>query len=97
MVVVIVLAILAATIIPQFTGVTYDAKVSSAKVHLGELRGALERFNIHMDRYPTTEEGLRALVDRPEDGSKAWRGPYVKELLRDPWDNDYQYHTRLDK
>lgn len=97
MVVVIVLVILAATIIPQFTGVTYDAKVSMAKAHLSELEGALERFNIHMDRYPTVEEGLRALVDRPEGGGKTWRGPYVKELRRDPWDHEYSYRTRVDK
>ena len=59
MVVVIIIGILAATIIPKFMTTTFDAKVGSAKSHIAELQSALERFNVHMDRYPTTEEGLR--------------------------------------
>ena len=58
MVVVIILGILAATIIPQFIGTTQDAKISAAKSHVAELESALERFYVHMDRYPTPEEGL---------------------------------------
>jgi len=97
MVVVIVLAILAATIIPQFTGVTYDAKVSTAKAHISELEGALGRLNIHMDRYPTDEEGLGILVKKPAEGGNKWRGPYIQELRRDPWDNEYRYRTAVDE
>jgi len=44
--------VLAATIIPQFMGTTHDAKVSASKSHIAELEAALERFNVHMDRYP---------------------------------------------
>ena len=92
MVVVIIIGILAATIIPQFIGTTHDAKVSSAKGHIAVLEAAVECFNVHMDRYPTTEEGLKVLVDPPagEETSK-WRGPYIKQLRNDPWDNPYQY------
>src|SRR5438477_8630547 len=56
MVVVVILGILAATIIPQFIGMTHDARVNTAKANVAELESALERFRIHMDRYPTTEE-----------------------------------------
>src|SRR5437899_7345120 len=83
MVVVVILGILAATIIPQFIGTTYDAKVSAAKAHIAELESALERFNVHMDRYPTADEGLKVLVEPPANDDKKWRGPYVKQLRPD--------------
>ncbi len=91
MVVVIILGILAATIIPQFVGTTHDAKVSTAKSNIAELESALERFNIHMDRYPTTEEGLKVLTEAPPGEEQKWRGPYIKLLRPDPWGNPYQY------
>jgi general secretion pathway protein G len=91
MVVVVILGILAATLIPQFIGTTHDAKVSAAKAHVAELESAVDRFYIHMDRYPTMDEGLRVLVDPPMGDDKKWRGPYIRELRRDPWGNPYQY------
>lgn len=93
MVVVIVLAILAATIIPQFASTTHDARVSAARADIEKLEGALERFFIHMDRYPTTDEGLRVLVELPTDGEGRWRGEYIKELKPDPWKNPYRYRS----
>ncbi len=92
MVVVVIIGILAATIIPQFIGTTQDAKVSAAKAQIAELESAVERFYIHMDRYPTTEEGLNVLVNPPSgDDARNWRGPYIKLLRNDPWGNPYQY------
>lgn len=52
MVVVVIIGILAATILPQFIGTTQDAKVSAAKAQVAELESAVERFYVHMDRYP---------------------------------------------
>ena len=91
MVVVVVIGVLAAMIIPNFLGTTHDAKVSAAKGSVSELEAALERFNVHMDRYPTTEEGLKALVEAPSSEDKKWRGPYIKLLRTDPWGSPYQY------
>ena len=92
MLVVVVIVILAATIIPQFIGTTHDAKVGAAKGHVAELESAVERFYVHMDRYPTTEEGLKVLVDPPtSEDAKNWRGPYIKQLRDDPWGNPIQY------
>jgi general secretion pathway protein G len=91
MVVVIILGILAATIIPQFMGATQDAKVGTAKSQIAELDSALERFYINLDRYPTAEEGLNALVEAPSGTEQKWRGPYIKQLRNDPWGNPYQY------
>jgi general secretion pathway protein G len=91
MVVVIILGVLAATIIPKFMTTTQDAKVSAAKAHVAEYESALERFYVHMDRYPTTDEGLKLLVEPPTGDDKKWRGPYVTQLRSDPWKNPYQY------
>lgn len=91
MVVVVILGILAATIIPQFIGTTQDAKVSAAKSTIAELESALERYQIHMDRHPTSEEGLKVLVEAPANDATKWRGPYIKMLRPDPWGNPYQY------
>ena len=92
LVVVIILGILAATIIPQFIGTTTEAKIGAAKANISELENALERFNIHMDRYPSSEEGLKVLVDAPSsDENKKWRGPYIAALRNDPWGQPYQY------
>jgi general secretion pathway protein G len=93
MVVVVILGILAATIIPQFMGTTADAKISSAKSTIAELESAIERYNINMDRHPTTEEGLKVLVEAPTGDDKKWRGPYIKMLRNDPWGNPYQYRN----
>ena len=93
MVVVIIIGVLAATIIPQFMGTTHDAKVSAAKADVSQLENALERFNLHMDRYPTMDEGLKVLVEAPTGEDKKWRGPYIKLLRPDPWGNPYQYRV----
>ena len=93
MVVVIIIGVLAAPIIPQFMGTTHDAKVSAAKADVAQLENALERFNLHMDRYPTMDEGLKVLVESPTGEDKKWRGPYIKLLRPDPWGNPYQYHV----
>lgn len=91
MVVVIVLAILAATIIPRFKGTADDARRSAAEGNIATLKNALERFSVPMGRYPTTEEGLDALVKDPSQGEANWRGPYIDELIDDPWGRPFQY------
>jgi general secretion pathway protein G len=93
MVVVIIIGVLAATIIPQFMGTTHDAKVSAAKSDVAQLESAMERFNLHMDRYPTMDQGLKVLVEAPAGEDKKWRGPYIKVLRQDPWGNPYQYRV----
>src|SRR3954466_6046284 len=77
MVVLIVIGILAAVIMPQFTGTTHDATISTAKANVAELENAVERFYVQMDRYPTTQEGLKVLVEAPAGSKKTWRGPHV--------------------
>ncbi len=93
MVVVVTIGVLAATIIPQFVGTTDDAKIGMAKSNIAEIVNALERFNLHMDRFPSTEEGLEVLVTEPSDAGDKWRGPYITKLRPDPWGTPFQYRA----
>jgi general secretion pathway protein G len=93
MVVVVILGILAATIIPQFLSQKDDARIAAAKADVSVLGAALEHFNVHMDRYPTTEEGLKVLVEAPSGDEGKWRGPYIQQLRLDPWKKAYQYRN----
>jgi len=92
MVVVIIIGILAAALIPEVMGSKEEAKISAAKADVSALESAVGRFYLHMDRYPSPEEGLGVLVTAPTgDDAKNWRGPYMKKLGDDPWGNPYQY------
>jgi general secretion pathway protein G len=91
MVVVVILGILAATIIPKFVGATGEAKVGAAKADIANLKSAIERFQLNMDRFPTTDEGLKVLAEPPSGEDKKWRGPYIEEVKPDPWGRPYQY------
>src|SRR4051812_2333641 len=92
MIVVVIIGILAATILPNLMSTKGEAKVGAAKADVAELESAVERFYVNMDRYPTSEEGLKVLVDAPTtEDAKNWHGPYIKQLRDDPWGNPIQY------
>jgi len=92
MVVVVILAILAAGVLTKVVGETDKARVSRAQSDIASITGSLERFRVHMGRYPTTEEGLDALKVQPEDDEEGkWGGPYVEKLGNDPWGRPYVY------
>ncbi|MDR3689009.1 MAG: type II secretion system major pseudopilin GspG [Fimbriimonas sp.] len=91
MVVILILAILAALIVPNVLGRTGQAKVSKATADLATLSNAIDQFRLDCDRYPTTQEGLDALLNAPS-GATGWRGPYLKQAIpNDPWGAPYQY------
>ncbi len=91
MVVILILAILAALIVPRVVGRASDAKIAKATSDIAELHGLLEQFRLDTDRYPTTQEGLQALVVAPPN-IKNWKGPYSgKSIPNDPWGNPYYY------
>ena len=93
MVVVVILGILAATIIPNFLSSKTEAMVGAAKADIKVLETAVDMFYVHMDRLPTTEEGLKVLSDPPSGEDKKWKGPYIKEVKPDPWGRAYQYRA----
>jgi general secretion pathway protein G len=93
MVVVVILGILAATIIPNFLSSKSEAMVGAARADIKVLETAVDMFYLHMDRLPTSEEGLKVLADPPSGEDKKWRGPYIKEVKPDPWGRAYQYRA----
>lgn len=96
LVVIMIIAILAALIVPRVVNKTSDAKRSKASADIAALGTAVDNFRLDCDRYPTTEEGLEALRTAPSD-VKNWRGPYLKKPLPpDPWGAPYSYEATGD-
>lgn len=95
MIVVVILATLGALIVPNLIGQDDKARVAAAKSDLGALANALELYRLDTGRYPTTAQGLKALIERPVsvDISRFNPDGYLKRrrLAKDPWDNLYQY------
>jgi general secretion pathway protein G len=88
--VLVILAVLAAVVVPKFTGRSEQAKLAAAKTDISMIDNALDLFEQDTGRYPSTDEGLRALTDA---GSLPnWHGPYIKRgVPNDPWGNPYVY------
>lgn len=90
MVVVIIIAALAAMVMPRFMPATDEAKRSISRGDIANLSVALKLYRLHNDRYPTTEEGLDALLSAPSS-ARNWHGPYLERRPLDPWKREYQY------
>lgn len=96
MVVIVILSMLAILVGPKIIGRTDDAKIADAKIQIKNLETALKLYKLDNGVYPSTEQGLEALVEKPAAGviPKNYReGGYLenKRVPRDPWDNDYVY------
>ncbi len=92
MVVVIILGILAAIVAPNVIGRVGDAQISAAKQDLRGIENALKLYRLDNFSYPTSEQGLEALVTKPADPSiRNWKGAYLDRLPKDPWGNPYLY------
>ncbi len=96
LVVVFILSLLAAIVAPRIIGRTDEAKVAEAKVQIRNFETALKLFKLDNGFYPSTEQGLQALVEKPTTGRipKRWReGGYLeqKKIPLDPWGNPYVY------
>jgi len=90
--VLVILATLAAIVLPKVTGRSKQAKITAARTQLSYFEVALDAFEIDVGRYPTTVEGLRALVERPTSNADGWQQPYLKgDVPLDQWKNEYVY------
>ncbi|RMH58536.1 MAG: type II secretion system protein GspG [Candidatus Hydrogenedentota bacterium] len=90
LVVVVIIGILAAFVLPRFVGKTEEARLTAARGEIAALATALRNYNIDHDRFPTTDEGLEALLKKDKDG----HGPYLEKTTAvptDPWGNPYHY------
>ena len=96
MVVIVILGILAGLIIPRIMGRPEEARRMKARVQMESIETALKLYKLDSGSYPTTEQGLQALVEAPAVGelAKNWRkGGYLEKgkVPKDPWDNEYAY------
>ncbi len=93
MVVVIIIGILAAIVAPNVIGRVDDAQITKAKAEISNMENALKFYRLDNFAYPTTEQGLEALVTKPADPNiKNWKpGGYMDRIPKDPWGNDYLY------
>jgi general secretion pathway protein G len=94
MVVVVILGILAALVVPKIISRPDEARVIAAKQDIASVLQALKLYRLDSQRYPTTEQGLQALVARPASAPIPlnWKaGGYLERLPKDPWGNWYQY------
>jgi general secretion pathway protein G len=89
--VLVILAVLATVVVPKFTRRSEQAKVTAAKTDISSLQVALDAFEVDCGRYPTNEEGLKAMVEQPGNAPD-WHGPYISRgVPKDPWGNPYVY------
>ena len=89
--VLVILATLAAIVVPKFSGRSEQAKITAAETQISNFETALDAFEVDNGYYPKGNDGLNLLVEEPKD-AKNWRGPYLKQdIPPDPWDNAYIY------
>jgi general secretion pathway protein G len=89
-----ILVLLAALVGPRVIGYIGTSKVKTAKIQIESLTAALQLYRIDNGQYPSSSQGLRALVERPAS-APGWNGPYLskRELPRDPWGREYIYRA----
>lgn len=92
MVVIVIMGLLLSVVGPKVFENISQARVQTAKSHMANLKTALDSYRLDNYRYPSTEQGLQALVFKPngEPQPKRWR-QYMDKLPKDPWENDYVY------
>lgn len=91
LVVIIILAILAAVIIPRVIGRTEDARIAKASSDVAAIDSMLDNYRLDVGNYPSADHGLQALVTNTENSPK-WNGPYAKNgIPNDPWSHPYNY------
>jgi general secretion pathway protein G len=92
LVVLVLIGIVLGIVGGNFIGRGEKAKADAAKIEIGQIGQALDLFKLEVGRYPTSQEGLQALITAPP-GLSSWNGPYWKKstLPKDPWGNEYKY------
>ena len=94
LVVLAILGLLVGLVAPQVMKYLGRARVDAARIDIHSIESALDLYRLDVGRYPTTEEGLRALVEKPATAAR-WGGPYVKQITvpADPWGRPYRYQS----
>ena len=91
MLVVVIIGILLGMVVPRLAGRTEEARITAARGDISlNIKAALDMYELDNGAYPTTEEGLSALLTKPQSAAN-WRGPYLDKKPKDPWGQSYQY------
>jgi general secretion pathway protein G len=87
-----IIAMLAGLVGPQVMKHMGESKIKAAKVQIEDLAQTLDMYKLDVGSYPTSEQGLNALIESP-DGAQRWNGPYLRKakIPLDPWNNEYKY------
>ncbi|MCK7543102.1 type II secretion system major pseudopilin GspG [Marinobacter bryozoorum] len=96
MVVMVILGLLVAVVAPNIMGRSDQAKVTIAKTQMSNIANALDLYRLDNSHYPSTQQGIEALVNRPTGSPepKNWNPDgYLKSVPEDPWDNTYEYQS----
>jgi general secretion pathway protein G len=91
--VLVILAVLAAVVVPRFTNRSKEARITAAKSDIANISLALDMFETDNGRFPSSDETLQALQTQPQ-WAQDWKGPYLKDqpqIPKDPWGNPYVY------
>lgn len=93
LVVMVIIGLLAGYVGPRFFSQIGKSEVKAARAQIDGLEKALDQYRLDLGRYPTTEQGLAALNERPANEAR-WAGPYLKKAVpSDPWGKPYQYKS----
>lgn len=94
LVVIVIIGLLAAYVGPKYFAQLGKSEVTVAKAQMEAFDKSLDTFRLDVGRYPSTEEGMAALMAAPPTAALKWNGPYLKKSLpADPWGNPYQYRS----
>jgi general secretion pathway protein G len=88
--VLVILATLAAIVYPKVVGRSEQARVTAAQAQIASFKTALDAFEVDNGYYPKGSSGLEDLRTQPRDAT-SWHGPYIDNIPKDPWQNDYVY------
>lgn len=90
--VLVILGILAAIVVPKFSGRTEQARQAAAQTQIANFSTALDAYEVDNGKYPQGKNGLNDLVSEPRD-AQSWKGPYLKDIPLDPWQKPYLYQA----
>jgi general secretion pathway protein G len=94
LVVIVIIGLLAAYVGPKYFSQLGKSEVTIAKAQIEAFEKSLDTYRLDVGRYPTTEEGMAALMTAPTAAGVKWNGPYLKKgVPNDPWGNAYQYRS----
>ncbi|MES2149171.1 MAG: type II secretion system major pseudopilin GspG [Pseudomonadota bacterium] len=94
LVVIVIIGLLAAYVGPKYFAQLGKSEVTIAKAQIDAFEKALDTYRLDVGRYPSTEEGMAALMAAPASATAKWNGPYLKKgIPQDPWGHPYQYRA----